>query len=764
MSGTIPITLRQLAGESNRLIDTINELCRHGLDCHVDPPQIVVVGDQYSGKSSVLSAISGIPFPVRGTTGQRFTVETAFTTSNISAIRAHVHRVDGKTVMICRDDANADFENGLLTRIIDEAGLKMRDVDGFSEDILKIEISRPDVPSLTLVELPGLSQSDHTKSPIEKQVRMHRLIEKYMGRASSIVLAVVAANSNITNLSVLHRQVFQYVKGGCRALGVITKPDLLTRGNPGEAMVQLAHNETPFYKLELGWHVLRMRTQVEKDDTDVGKDCIERHLSLQAPWSTFRHADRGAEQLRVKLSDIFQRHLQKSLPGIADAVQIKLSQLQQSLRCLGQPRTGLPEMRTFLTKIASQYQLICSQALDARYDDPFFGNLYPPYSEEERVRKFGSLVLDLNRTFTYVMRTKGSRRRILHTSSGGPDPVPRLDAKNAKQGVGFEESLESDNEEIGCDMPFSFYVSKEIRRLARAYKFKVPEDICAKDLVKELDHIESQIRSHDLPSNTNEKSSLILFRDQISPWKHIAHFHVKHVMDFAKSFVEQLMSHLFASNDNAAYYALVQNIVEPFFEARTAILGAKVDELLSHYQHGRPQPFAEEFFACFKAMRPFSKYCYVSSELFNLRFNPELLSAKGKAELLQYTRDDASLPSTTITDYEAYYQMCNRTFVDNVIILAVENCLIRQLPFLMTAEMVSTMNDDELRLLASEAPGVRLEREETRAQLQALEQAAKVLRPFRPRKQRSMYLFLFPVSLSDQQPLALQPNIILITL
>ncbi len=49
--------------ESKRSRQIIDELCSLGLDKFVSLPQIVAMGDTSSGKSSVLSALSGITFP-----------------------------------------------------------------------------------------------------------------------------------------------------------------------------------------------------------------------------------------------------------------------------------------------------------------------------------------------------------------------------------------------------------------------------------------------------------------------------------------------------------------------------------------------------------------------------------------------------------------------------------------------------------------------------------------------------------------------------
>ena len=48
------------------MLDLIDEMRRLGVEQDLPLPQIAVMGDQSSGKSSVLEALSGVPFP-RGT-------------------------------------------------------------------------------------------------------------------------------------------------------------------------------------------------------------------------------------------------------------------------------------------------------------------------------------------------------------------------------------------------------------------------------------------------------------------------------------------------------------------------------------------------------------------------------------------------------------------------------------------------------------------------------------------------------------------------
>lgn len=78
--------------------------------------------------------------------------------------------------------------------------------------------------------------------------------------------------------------------------------------------------------------------------------------------------------------------------------------------------------------------------------------------------------------------------------------------------------------------------------------------------------------------------------------------------------------------------------------------------------------------------------------------------------------------------------MSLRTFTDNVIVLAVENCLIRYLPSIFTSERVNQMEDEELEQLASESPEIKIEREELKQEYEALMEGLRICRKFKERK------------------------------
>ncbi len=78
-------------------------------------------------------------------------------------------------------------------------GLLSVGANAFTEDILRVEISGPTQPQLTIVDLPGLIHS-HNKHQTEHDVELvTNLVAKYMANPRSIILAVVSAKNDFPN-------------------------------------------------------------------------------------------------------------------------------------------------------------------------------------------------------------------------------------------------------------------------------------------------------------------------------------------------------------------------------------------------------------------------------------------------------------------------------------------------------------------------------------------------------------------------------------
>ena len=75
---------------SPALLEKIDRLFACNVGEYVDLPQLVVVGDQSSGKSSVLEALTGLPFPRDSSLCTRFATQIVFRRSPHSGIAASI--------------------------------------------------------------------------------------------------------------------------------------------------------------------------------------------------------------------------------------------------------------------------------------------------------------------------------------------------------------------------------------------------------------------------------------------------------------------------------------------------------------------------------------------------------------------------------------------------------------------------------------------------------------------------------------------------
>ena len=151
--------LDSLHGEGQRkILDLVDDLRRTGLNSVLQLPQIVVCGDQSAGKSSVLEAISEIPFPRKENFCTRFATEIILRRSAATTIKVRITPDETRPAHKQKEleafsDTIQHFKE--LPNIIDLATTAMgidtepgSEGNGIARDVLSIEISGPTRPHL----------------------------------------------------------------------------------------------------------------------------------------------------------------------------------------------------------------------------------------------------------------------------------------------------------------------------------------------------------------------------------------------------------------------------------------------------------------------------------------------------------------------------------------------------------------------------------------------------------------------------------------
>ena len=251
-----PIAVDSLRSKDEAsLLDAIDLLRCQGISHYVSLPQLIVCGDQSSGKSSVLEAISGIPFPTRDNMCTRFATEVILRRAPTAGVSVAIVPSESRTDS--ERQSLLDFHEPLtaledLPALIDKAKVAMGLAEmtkAFAEDVLRVEISGPDRPHLTIVDLPGLIHAENKIQTTADVNMVQQMVRSYMANRRSIILAVVSAKNDYPNQIVL-KMARDVDKRGHRTLGIITKPDTLPASSESEmAFANLARNQDIEFRL-----------------------------------------------------------------------------------------------------------------------------------------------------------------------------------------------------------------------------------------------------------------------------------------------------------------------------------------------------------------------------------------------------------------------------------------------------------------------------------------------------------------------------------
>ena len=156
------------SSKSTRRLEQIADLRARGIGDHIDLSQLIVCGDQSTGKSSVLEGLTDLPFPRQDGVCTKFATEIILQHSiseqsiTASIIPSSSRSDRSKTTLRSYRRQLKGFDK--LPVAIAEAGSLMgirgfndgKEGPAFAENVLRIEVLGPVGLHLTVVNLPGL--------------------------------------------------------------------------------------------------------------------------------------------------------------------------------------------------------------------------------------------------------------------------------------------------------------------------------------------------------------------------------------------------------------------------------------------------------------------------------------------------------------------------------------------------------------------------------------------------------------------------------
>jgi len=323
-------------------------------------PQIIVVGDQSSGKSSVLECIVGKSFLPRGTgivtrcplilqiVRKEDCVNQEITDKELTeAEEWGVFLHDQSTIYV-------DF-NEVRKEILAETERRAGPNKGICSEPIVLKISSPKVHSLTIIDLPGIVKVPVGDQPHDIEATVKELILQYIMNPNSIILAVVTANTDMATCESL-KLARQVDPTGSRTLAVVTKIDLMDAGT--DALEILTGKVIP---VKLGIIGVVNRSQKDIQEGRSIEESLVNEASFFRKYYSSIAPYHGSTFLAKTLHVLLLNHIQDCLPDLKQRVNSSINHYHDVLKTIGKRIEDPNEYALeVLTKFASTY---CSKIL-----------------------------------------------------------------------------------------------------------------------------------------------------------------------------------------------------------------------------------------------------------------------------------------------------------------------------------------------------------------------------------------------------------------
>ncbi|KAG8523197.1 Dynamin-2 [Galemys pyrenaicus] len=298
----------------NKLQDAFSSI---GQSCHLDLPQIAVVGGQSAGKSSVLENFVGRDFLPRG---------SGIVTRRPLILQLIFSKTEYAEFLHLKSKKFTDFDE-----VRQEIETETERVTGCNKGIspvpINLRVYSPHVLNLTLIDLPGITKVPVGDQPADIEYQIKDMILQFISRETTLILAVTPANMDLANSDAL-KLAKEVDPQGLRTIGVITKLDLMDEGTDARDIL-----ENKLLPLRRGYIGVVNRSQ---KDIEGKKDiraalAAERKFFLSHP--AYRHiADRmGTPLLQKTLNQQLTNHIRESLPALRCKLQSQLLSLEKEV-------------------------------------------------------------------------------------------------------------------------------------------------------------------------------------------------------------------------------------------------------------------------------------------------------------------------------------------------------------------------------------------------------------------------------------------------
>ncbi|OAL05155.1 hypothetical protein IQ06DRAFT_302251 [Phaeosphaeriaceae sp. SRC1lsM3a] len=413
-----------------------------------DLPQLVAIGDQSCGKSSVLESLTGCSFPQAPDLCTRYATQ-------ISCRREAEECVD--ISIIPRQDEDAATEqrlrafkrsmprlsNETLAQIIQEAnsamGIRMTTdntdpgLQTFSNDTLKIEICGLEQEHFSVIDVPGIFRYPDHHSP-------QRTTCSFEGRPRRV-----------------------------RTMGVLTKPDLVTEAATQQVVKELVLGRRN--TLRLGYCIVKNRGADDHGLAISDRIALEKAFFNKSSWREILSSGRcDTESLKVRLSSLLMSISKQEFPYVKAEVAKQLEQRRRELESMGPSRTDSSTQRICLGRLGARFQAVTQCALNGFYDSE------PVFAEKPNL-KLVTAITKMNESFANTFWKAGHKRYVSPEWSDEGEPTYSVieAASLSYVALGYPELDGIIEDEYVCPKLTTFNQDSIVDHINKVYQMNGPE-------------------------------------------------------------------------------------------------------------------------------------------------------------------------------------------------------------------------------------------------------------------------------------------------
>jgi GTPase SAR1 family protein len=453
--------------------------CGVGSIADVSIPQIVLLGDQSTGKSSLVEGLAQIQVPRGAGTCTRCPLEINLLNSpgpwnaevkldrkwerNMSGLRVNADeafsgwsesQVSGSLVHFCNVQNKHELEHAIrLAQLANlnptedpKAFLSLSPAKAeaksayselqFSPNRVVVQIKGQEVPNLSFVDLPGIiSQSDagyHLVSLVKS------LAKHFMRQKNTLILLVISMESDVMNSAA--SGLVNEVGATDRCIGVLTKPD--RRDDSVTQWQEVLAGKK--FQLEFGYFVTKQPATGNLNMAYDDARAEEMRFFEEAAWkSQFPNASmrQGTRALQNALSKHLFDIWTTSIPEIALKLEQKLQNIGLSLSCLPEP-TKAP--RYEIEKIVMEFhRRVSAEFSRSRHGGQISG---PREKWKVEVEDFQDEILErLRPRFAFGWDLDEPTKKRKRTQAGGIRPTTYATVEKEHEVIDLDESNPADS-------------------------------------------------------------------------------------------------------------------------------------------------------------------------------------------------------------------------------------------------------------------------------------------------------------------------------